>query len=253
MNKKMVIIFFLISFFALFNNVNAEENKQIDSLFKIVIEDDANILSKSERNLLMEEMRPLSKYGNIIFKSINTNNSSTSSYASNYYHTNFSSQSGTLFLIDMANREIYIFSDGNNYNIINNDKAYIITDNVYRYASNNEYYKCGSVAFSQIKTLLDGGKILEPMRYISNFLVSIIIAFFINYFIVIFNSRVKKANDKEILYKANVSFAVLDSNATKIGSHSVYDPVSDSGGSSSSSGGGGGGGGSSGGGGGHSF
>ena len=248
MNKSIFKVFLVFSFFLVYSSVYADTNLQ----YEVIIEDDANLLSTDEINKLKEEISPLTSYGNVIFKSISDNNGSASSYAGYYYHSRFSNESGTLFLIDMDNREIYIFSDGYNYKIINKDKAYIITDNVYRYATSGDYYKCASYAFSQIKTLLDGGKILEPMRYISNFTISIIVAFFICYFIVIIGSRKRSASYKDILSKSKVSFAVSDSSATKTGSHRVYDPVSDS---SSSSGGfsGGGGGGSSGGGGGHGF
>ena len=40
----------------------------------------------------------------------------------------------------MYTREIYIFSDGNNYNFITDSKAYIITDNVYKLASYADYH-----------------------------------------------------------------------------------------------------------------
>ena len=63
-------------------------------------------------------MAKLTEYGNIIFKSINTNSTTADSYAKSYYNGRYGRQSGTLFLIDMDNRKIYIFSNGENYNKI---------------------------------------------------------------------------------------------------------------------------------------
>ena len=237
------------------NNENTQSeyimynNAYSDNEYKYIIEDDADLLSESQRAILIDEMAPLSKYGNIIFKTINENNSTTKSYASNYYHNNFGTESGTVFLIDMDNREIYIFSDGNNYTYITSDKAYSITDNVYRYASDGNYYECARKAFSQIKDVLEGRKISEPMRYISNAFIAITLASFINFFIVMFHSKIKTSKDKEIISNCKINFEIGEIGAHKTGTKRVYSPQSDGG----SSGGGGGGGGSSGGGGGHGF
>ena len=265
MIKKILKVILIFTFsFLLIDKAYAETKNNETTNYAIVIEDDANLLSEEEINKLMDIMYPITEYGNIIFKSINNNDYySTEAYAINYYHNNFSKNSGTLFLIDMSKKNIYIFSDGYNYKIINRDKAYIITDNVYTYASSGDYFLCAKKAFEEIKTLLEGGKILEPMRYASNIVISITIAAFISFYIAIKMTKLNKVSDKEILNNVSSSFKVNDITATKTGSHREYSPQSDSGGfsGSSSSGGGGGfsggggssGGGSSGGGGGHSF
>ena len=234
------------------------EETNENTKFKIIIEDDANLLSDEERIKLKEKMTPLTEYGNIAFKTIDNNPySSVSRYAERYYHNIFNKESGSLFLIDMATRNIYIFSDGYNYRIITSDKAYIITDNVYRYATNKNYYQCAAEAFDQMKTLLDGGKILEPMRYASNIVISITLGAFVAFFIAVKMTSSKKVSEKEILNMMNSHLILNSIDASIVGSHKVYSPRSDGGGSSgggsSGGGGGGGGGGSSGGGGGHSF
>ena len=223
----------------------------ITSTYRIVMEDDANLLTEMEEEKLKDKMSTLTKYGNIAFKSISENNTSAPSYASSYYHNIFGTESGTLFLIDMDNRKIYIFSDGDNYKIITDGKADIITDNIYQFASKEEYYNCAYNAFDQIETLLEGNKISEPMRYISNMVVSIVTAFFINFIIVWKASNIKKSKYNEILNGCEINFQANNITGIKTGTHRVYAPVSDSSSSGGSSGGGGGG--SSGGGGGHSF
>ena len=80
---------------------------------------------------------------------------------------------GTVFLIDMSQRYIYIFSDGNNYKMITRAKSETITDNVYKYAVKEQYYQCAEKAYNQMYTVLEGGKIAEPMKYISNTLLSL--------------------------------------------------------------------------------
>ena len=218
--------------------------------YKVIYEDDASLISDKEKEELKEIMIPLTEYGNIMFKTINENNyTSTDTFASNYYHNTIGTSSGTLFLIDMDRRNIYIFSDGANYNVITKSKAYIITDNIYKDATREKYFDCAKEAFSEIKTLLDGGKILEPMRYISNAVISLTVSAFIAFFIALFTTRMKKAKNSEILKNCHIVFETGDVSVKKTGMHRVYSPQSDS----SSGGSSGGGGGSSGGGGGHSF
>ena len=223
--------------------------------YSIVLEDDANLLSEEELEKLKEVMVPLTEYGNIIFKTINDNSyGSTSSFAENYYYDRFGNNNGTMFLIDMYYRNIYIVSGGSNYGIITTAKANTITDNTYRYASREEYYECAKVAYEQMYSLLRGEKIAEPMRYASNVVISMTLALLINFLIVSSVSKIKKATNSEILKTCEIDVNVGSVNGYESGTHRVYSPVSDS--SSSGGGGGssgGGGGGFSGGGGGHGF
>lgn len=220
-----------------------------ETKYKARIDDKANLLTVEEKIKLFEEMKPLTKYGHIAFVSTASNYSSVESFADTYYHSNYGTESGTIFIIDMSNRKIYIFSDGTNYRTVTSSKAYSITDNTYRYATNKEYYNCASYSFKQIYTILEGGKIAEPMRYTSNIFIAITLAFFTSFLFILSKSRMSKASNKSIVDNCDIEFNMSNVSAVKTGQHSVYSPQS----SGSSGGGGGGGGGSSGGGGGHSF
>ncbi len=268
-NKKFLSLFLLLFLFIPFyfacaeeiydtfdtNGVDIEElyYKNENTNYTAFIDDRALLLTDEEEKKLMNDMIPLTEYGHIAFVSIDENDYSTSSYANTYYHEHFNQDSGSIFLIDMDNREIYIFSDGYNYKTITSSKAYSITDNIYTYASDEDYYTCASLAFSQMKALLSGGKILEPMRYTSNVFLALVISFFFSFIFVLSHSKIKKASDKSIIKNCDISFTIGKTFAEKTGSHRVYSPPSDSSSGGGSSGGGGGGGGSSGGGGGHSF
>lgn len=238
--------------FSFFMNVHALDYTNEETGYKVLIEDDADLLTNEEEQKLLDEMTSLTQFGNIAFHSISTNYTSAQNYAKEYYHKNFSTSSGTLFLIDMDNRKIYIFSDGANYKTITNSKADIITDNIYKYATKEQYYECTSEAIAQINTLLNNGKIAEPMKYLSNGVLALSLAFLINFIFVYFYSKLKTASVDEIIANSNAKLTVENVTATKTGVDRVYSPVEHSSGGGSS-GGGGGGGGSSGGGGGHSF
>ncbi len=260
MIKKIVYILIIV-FTLSITKVYAEGNVYYineETKYEVIYEDNANLLNEQEKDLLLSDMKPLTQYGNVGFVTLKENNRSTSDFASEYYHSKFGTGSGTLFVIDMDNRQIYIFSDGSNNKIINKDKAYIITDNAFRYARASEYYECAKEVYSEVLTLLEGGKILEPMRHISNFVISLVLSAFITFFIAFEVTKMKKPKAKEILKNCTTSFDAEVTNTVVTGEHKVYSPRSDSdgfsgGGSSGGGGGGGGGGGSSGSGGGHSF
>ena len=219
--------------------------------YVVRIEDYANLLSAEEEAELAEDMKPITKYGNAAFVSLEDNNSSTVSYAENHA-SEFIGSNGSMFLIDMDNREIYIYSKGEVWGVVTNSKARSITDNVYQYASTRHYYSCASEAFRQITEVLEGGGIPEPMKIISGILLSLWIGVIINFHYV---QKTRKQEEDENLPKQIVHGAGTGAGTIKITSTDVYKRVLGGGGSGGGGGGGsfGGGGGSSGGGGGHSF
>lgn len=241
MHRKILIS--ILIFMILLPSVVCYASEQTNTIIKnnskyqVIIEDDADLLTSDEEQTLYTQMTELTQYGNILFKTISINPySSTEKYASTYYHEKCQRQSGTVFLIDMQKRIIYIYSDGSNYTTITSEKAEIITDNIYRYATKKQYYKCATEAFSQINTLLKGGKIAEPMKYISNAVIAVMLALFINFTIFKLATRNKTASNKEQIKECERFFKYSKPEVKKSGEHKVYSPMS----SGSSSGGGGG-------------
>lgn len=230
---------------------NRESYTNSDTGYQVIIEDDADLLTASEREQLAEVMGEITLYGNVAFKSIDDNYTSTASFAETYYHQTFDTESGVVFVIDMDNRNIWIFSDGAVYRTVTKSYANTVTDNVYRYASNEEYYECAAKAFEQIGALLRGQKIAQPMKYIGNLLLAASLALLINFGIVISVTRIRRPGQDELLSTVQKTFNCTRPTATFVNKTKTYSPQSSS--SGGSSGGGGGGGSSSGGGGGHSF
>lgn len=255
MRNKCILLWIIAALLFGFVNpvfaVTSDMYENSDTGYKVIIEDDADLLSYTEEQSLADSMEKLTEYGNIAFKSINRNSyGSTPRYAERYYHETFGKESGTVFLIDMSQRKIYIFSDGQNYKTITKSKAETITDNIYKYASNKEYFECADKAYSQMYTILEGGKIAEPMKYISNALIAVMLALFANFAIFKIATKNKAASFNEQIKECVFSCTHTNPSVIQTGEHRVYSPVSDNSSSGSSSGGGGG---SSGGGGGHSF
>ena len=153
MNKRklLLIITLLISIFSIYTNVYAEDEKQ----YSLVIEDDANILKEEEKQQLEAEIKPLTNYGHIVFKTINETEKETKTYTKDYYYEKFNNDSGTIFLIDMKNRYMYLFSAGDNYEKITDSYAQEIVDSVSNYATEGNYYLCASTTFKMVKEGLE--------------------------------------------------------------------------------------------------
>lgn len=227
-----------------------------DTGFQVVVEDRAELLTKEERLELAQTMREITRYGNAAFVTTQSNVYTTEDFVRSYYRQRFGTDSGTVFAIDMDNRNIWIHSDGAVYKVVTKGYAETVTDNVYRYASGGDYCGCAAEAFLEIEALLKEQKISQPMKYISNGLLAMILALLANFGLVICFTRLRKPGEKALLSGACKRFSYSELRAEYVRQTRTYSPASSGGGSGHSGGGGGGssgGGGHSGGGGGHSF
>ena len=221
--------------------------------YSIYIEDGEDLLTDSEETALIEDMKPITEFGNAGFVSCKNEGQSTSSYSSKKYDALFGSESGSLLVIDMGMREFYIKNNGAVSEIITTAYSNTIADNIYKYASEGQYYKFASSCFSQELVLLRGGKISQPMRYISAALLALILGLLINYLILRFVTMPGKAGNHEIIDAAQVDFVLRNPQSRLTNTSKVYSPIRTSGGGGGSRGGGGGFSGGGGSGGGHRF
>lgn len=240
MRKMRKILLAVFSCIMILLSVNVDTYADVliigDNGHKVIIKDNANLLNDDEEDKLAQKMLDITKYGNVAFVSNDEYCSSTSSFAENAYRKLFGIRDGTIFVIDMYNREIYIFSDGKIYNTITVAYAHTITDNTYKFAKNGKYYECAEEAFDEIYTLLSGHRIARPMKYISNVLIAVIVAFIINYFVVKSSLSGSKANRKRIMSSMNYHCNVENVSMNFLYQTKVYIPPSSS--SSGHSGGG---------------
>ncbi len=252
-NLKFFLTIFLTAAVIIFAGTYicaAADYQNPETGYCVRIEDDAGLLLDEEEAALLDNMIKVTGFGNAAFKSIDVNNTTTESYIIAYYREVFGTESGVVFLIDTYNRNIWIYSDGAVYNTITTAYADTITDNVYKYATRADYFKCANEAFSQINSLLAGRKIRQPMKYISNALFAMILALLANYIFVNRLAKIKTPDGDDIIRRIERKIDCTKPEVVFTGKTKIYSPrSSDSdGGSSGSSGSS-----SSGGGGGHSF
>lgn len=223
-----------------------------DTGYSCLIYDEADLLTPRQEQDLYEKMQQIVPYGSFALLT-NSASSSYSGEASDYArrHCNslFQGESGTVMLIDMYNRRIEFYSTGQMYKVLNKARANQIADDIYSYATNEEYYECVSVALDEIILVLEGGKLSYTFRYVTNVFLAIGCALMVNY-LCAWGSRLKGTSGQ-------VVEATDDGTTGKFAQYIQIDYVkmlkrTKTHHSSSSSGGSGGGGGG-GGGGGHSF
>lgn len=209
MNKtilKTLLLSFCISIFAFGKSYALDQAAFLASSvyqnsetgYTAYIDDEEDLLSSSEEESLRKQLISLTEYGNVAFLS-GRGEYSAESTIRNFYNTVFSGKSGLIFFIDMGNREIRIESGGTFYRTITTNVANSITDNVYRFAGDGDYYKTASLAFSQVEAKMEGRFIATPMRWISNFFLAIFLGLLFNFSLLLFSWKQNKAGSRAVL------------------------------------------------------
>lgn len=153
-----------------------------ESGYGLTIMDDARLFSYDEETSIMASMMEFLEYGNAVVATTNENPFvGVKELAIDYYDKAYGLKPGAIFLIDMDDREIFWYTEGDLYKDLSLQTAMAITDNVYTYAVDGDYAGCCEAAFEQATTVISGGKIANKMKYIGNALLAIMIALFLNY------------------------------------------------------------------------
>lgn len=196
--------------------------------YEVSIVDKADLLNDEEEAKLLQTMQPITAYGNVAFYSVGEEmQTQTKVLADRYYQQLWGNENGTLFVVDMANRMLYIHSVGEVYNTLKTSYANTITDNVYTYATKGEYALCATKAYEQIYTILEGGRIAQPMKYISNALFAFMLSFVLLYLIVKMVSKAKKPSRAQLFNGLEVSEQMHDFEAHYLSQNRTYIPVRD--------------------------
>lgn len=250
-NKLSVIASFLVVTIILLSlplSASAAENVRYtnsETGYRVVIIDEDDLLSDQEEAKLVEDMTPVTEYGNVAFWS-------TQAYASDEIDQArlkrlelFEYESASIFVINMNIRKLTIQSYGEIYKYVTDSYARSITDNVKSYATSKDYYTAAGKAYSQMYSVINGEKISEPMKYFSLAVIALMLGVIFALMIAFskrFNPLAEPAAklDKinEINYPVNPNLQYI-----KTGTHTVYRPPAESSSGGGGCGGGGGGGG----------
>ncbi len=216
--------------------------------YQVKIIDDEDLLTPSEEKELAESMKPVTEYGHVIFQSCYGSGYSTVRDFARDNRPELSSSDSVVFIIDMYHRELYIFAGGKMKQYVTDSTATDITDNIYTYASQGDYYTCAAEAFTQVLTVSEGGRVAQPLKYATSVLMALIIGILLNYYKVCSSRKIVES--EPVVPLGAIASDVLKSSASIVAYKRIHHSSSGSGGGGFSGGGGGGGGFS---GGGHSF
>lgn len=230
----------------------AQQNEE--SGYYVVIDDAAGLFSDYEFDRLYETMEPISADGNVVLLTYSFDAGDTETYANEYAVETFGSDANSmLFVIDMNNRILTVWSRGTVEKKITNTIGSIITDNVYTYAKDGDYFTTANEAFKQMKDVLEGNRIAQPMKYIGNACLAVLLGLLLTYFIARKMSSTSKASNSELLDSMFSQFELNNPRVDFAYETKEYSPKSSGSGGGGFGGGGGGGGSSGGSGGSHGF
>ena len=219
--------------------------------FRAVIDDSAGLLDSAAYDSVLNAMKPITETCHAGFYTYDgTDKEYVLSKAKAWAQKTFGT-SCTLFIIDMATRQLAVWSTNDVMKTLTQAKAYTITDNVYGYASRKDYAGCAETAFNQMNKVLKGEKINGTMRIVSNVLLAVLAAILLSYLFI--SARMEqevKVSMPEIVTATVGAGAVI---AAKRLTRKVRHSSGSGGGGGGGFSGGGGGGGFSGGGGSHGF
>jgi len=245
-------------------NVYAQgtEEAQTDVSTHAYIEDSADLLTDSDEQELYEVMKDGLEYGNMVFITIDDAiGYDSSDYVEMLYQTSdrLRGTDAVIYMIDMDNRLLWITGYGELSSTISPDYANLITDNIYKYASDGDYARCANEGYRQIIRRVGGSRISGTLRTVGNFCIALIIAAVLCFLFAYIGSASRKTDSYDILENINKQVNLNNPTVVHSRTNKIYDPPSSGssggsrGGGGFSGGGGGGGGGFSGGGGGHGF
>ena len=179
MKKILAFLLTLLLLVPVFAEAETRTNETTG--FIAVLDDSGSLLDTAEYNGVWEAMMPITEHCNVGFY---TYSGSSTNYvmdkAKAWANENFTGTS-TLFIIDMATRQLAVWSSTDVQKTLTQSKGYTITDNVYKYASRGDYAGCAVSAFNQMNKALKGETIKGPMRVISNALLALLAAILLAY------------------------------------------------------------------------
>ena len=217
------------------------EWRNADTGYRVVIMDEIDLLSPPEERQLLGDMQALTEYGNVAFWSTREYAADELEQAGMKRWDLFGYESASILVINMEIRKVSIQSYGAMYEVLTPARANSITNNVRNYLTRGEYYSAAQKAFSQMNSLLQGNRIAQPMKHLSNACIALMVGLMLMIGRVFRQSSTfRKEDEAQVIGATALAFATAA--VVSRGQKREYEPLSsdsDSGGWSSSGGGGG--------------
>ncbi|MBQ6612079.1 MAG: TPM domain-containing protein [Oscillospiraceae bacterium] len=209
------------------------EWRNADTGYRVVIEDDIDLLTEAEERALLGDMLPLTAYGNVAFWSTREYASDEVEQARLKRRALFDLESGSILVINMEIRRVSIQSYGAMYEVLTPARANSITNNVRNYLTRGEYYIASQKAYSQMNSLLRGNRIAQPMKHLSNACIALMVGLILMIGRVFrLSSTFRKEDEAQVIGATALAFAAAA--VVNRGQKREYSPPSSDSGSSCS-------------------
>ena len=210
--------------------------------YEYILEDSANFIDDAVKGKLISQMKKTTDYCNIAVVTTTSHPyGSTESYAVNTFEDYFGTgANGVIFVIDRDLNEIYLACEGSTQRTIPNSKCNSICDNTYIYATSShdyDYFTCCMETIDQVNTVLAGGHISQPLRYISSIFIALAAGMILCFVYALSLSKGRKAKSNELMGAAFTKVDIQNAHARFMSQTRHYSPQS-SGSSGGHSGGG---------------
>ena len=243
MRKLRALLFVILSFLlvtgwttSVFAEAKAAESTAAKQ-YKVYVIDKADLLTPEEEQKLATEMQELTQYGNMVFLTIKLKTRQYEKFSQDVYYKLCGNEPGVIFQIDMGNRKLTLSSSTAMDDVLRSERDTIV-DNIYRMATNKQYYACASECFREIKAVLHNEEIAHDMKYITNGIFALILGLIIN-FIAVFATTRKKVSKKDLFTGMSMLGPLTVKNIAEGKQEKVYSPKSKGSGGGFSGGGGG--------------
>lgn len=135
MSKKSLSIFFLLAISLLWTPIVGAATPTIN--------DEANLFTSEQVNTLSQQAKEINDKikGQVFIVTTTSNTAEPRDFADNYLKTAIGNdQNGSVLLLDMGQREIYISTSGNMIDYLTDRRIDSILDDVYDQMTNANYY-----------------------------------------------------------------------------------------------------------------
>ena len=132
----------------------ALEYVNFDTGYRALVLDEEDLLNESEKAQLLEDMKPITEFGDIAFWSTGEDADDAVEQAGEKRQELFGRESGTILVVNINLRKVSINSYGRIYERVPENEAKTVTNNISEFLSNQEYYQGAQAAFEQIEILL---------------------------------------------------------------------------------------------------
>lgn len=195
---------------------------QAEGNYRVVIQDNAELLSDEEEAKLAEEMQRFTENGHVMFyTSIYDMNPDSEGYSNQFYDAEFNGEPGMALVIDLGEGNSYLFKRKGVLNRIN--EVTILQRGIYGVATpvNGSCYNYASGVFQQMETKHKEKEAMHPLKKASNLVLAFIFSILINYLIMRKTSSVKGVRMEQLYAGKQLEFKMSEPRIRFISSRKI--------------------------------